>query len=860
MPVRTIPKDEQIEFVPQGSAPSGVRQIPDDEEIQFNNLPGSRIENRQSPDLNFLNQGIARSAGTAVDIVNEGLKLLGLGSDNPFGGTKSIRSGLEAVGAAMPAEGEKPKTLGGNIAQGIGDVGGGLVLGVPAAATNIGKSIIGSIARNPVAAATAEIASGVGSGTGGFIADKVAPDSVAGRAVGEIIGGISPSTLGRLAVSGPTMMALRNLRSVIVPFTKSGAKTRAARRVQNVAGDPGQAIINIDETKGSRLRPAERAGGNLLSLEKSIREKNALLDDDFKVHLDVERERLSGEIVPEGSPETARNVIEGRRDAIFTLLEARTRQAALLADQRVRDLGPAIDEGSFSRIVKEEMKSALEDGIKQERKFWGRVPKSVVVDPSTTREQILDIYTGRGVTDDPDDIPDFLRGFLGRGVTPDGGLDGGDFIKEAQSVGELHTLQSRVLRERRAEAGKLFGTNRRKISLLDDITDSLTADINRAVGDESFDAARTYSAQLNQKLRSGSVGRVLGFDRGGGGRVPEEATLRSTIGQSGVSGEAGMRELLAAVGESPEARGKIGQFLTQRFRESHIKDGLVTPNARKFLDQNSGLLKEFPDVRGDIEGAIDASILARSREKVGQSRIKRLESRASDTKRFLQTQVGKEADSIFNAQNPAATARNLVRGFRGKNSDPEGLEGLRAAMIQGVLKRIRTPAASVDGLDTISSSKLAVLLRDPGTKRALTTVLGSQKANRFVEIQRELRRIENAESAKSLGRVITDRPNSFLRMIARVGGAQFGRVVASKTGGGTVQTPSIFSENAQVAVASLTNDKAEALIIRALSADDPKLLRDLLSDLSPGKGKKESVRRIGAFLAGPAATVTNEEE
>ena len=105
-----------------------------------------------------------------------------------------------------------------------------------------------------------------------------------------------------------------------------------------------------------------------------------------------------------------------------------------------------------------------------------------------------------------------------------------------------------------------------------------------------------------------------------------------------------------------------------------------------------------------------------------------------------------------------------------------------------------------------------------------------------------------------------DFASSALKMFSRVGGAQIGRFVAKMTGGGTVQTPGIFSERFQAFSTFLSKDRAFQMIHDAVLSKDPSLLKALLLPLDkPGSRGVVNARMVGErmnlWLAGSGKRV-----
>ena len=77
------------------------------------------VESTGSPlKLPFMNQAIAGMAGGPVDLVNFGLNLMGIGSEEPFGGSQSIERAMLTAGIDLPDPGQRPETMGERVQRG----------------------------------------------------------------------------------------------------------------------------------------------------------------------------------------------------------------------------------------------------------------------------------------------------------------------------------------------------------------------------------------------------------------------------------------------------------------------------------------------------------------------------------------------------------------------------------------------------------------------------------------------------------------------------------------------------------------------------------------------------------------------
>tara|TARA_R110000765_G_scaffold425958_1_gene540179 strand:+ start:179 stop:1561 length:1383 start_codon:yes stop_codon:yes gene_type:complete len=201
----------------------------------------------------FLNKSLAGVAGGSVDLVNAGLGLVGMGSEDPFGGTKSIRRGLSNVGIDTPDRG--PRTASEHMGSSSGEVlGFGLPLGMLAKALGTGKGIVGGLAKTGNQRLVDKPARALAEGTLGAVglggAREIAQNNdlgpgatMAAEMGGELLAAASPSAAAR--VFGKT--ALRTGRVV----------GNAAKQIF----DPREG--NLLQTAPNRVAVPDSEGGNL---------------------------------------------------------------------------------------------------------------------------------------------------------------------------------------------------------------------------------------------------------------------------------------------------------------------------------------------------------------------------------------------------------------------------------------------------------------------------------------------------------------------------------------------------------------------------------------------------------------------
>lgn len=177
--------------------------------------------------LGGLYEGLATGAGAPVDIMSAGLRAAGLDvGEKPFGGSESIKSGLQALsmGKAIPEVG--PQTFSQKIARGAGEVVGetvpatlGLLAAAPktaASATptawNAFKELLSGTKKEAIAApaafAATEAAIAGGAGATGAAVEELFPENPTAKMIAETLGalgaGVGVKSVERLAAKKAT--------------------------------------------------------------------------------------------------------------------------------------------------------------------------------------------------------------------------------------------------------------------------------------------------------------------------------------------------------------------------------------------------------------------------------------------------------------------------------------------------------------------------------------------------------------------------------------------------------------------------------------------------------------------------------
>lgn len=695
MAVRELTKEQAARI-----QPSRVRELSPEEirSIEFEGEQrGVAGDLAYSAGAGFL-RGVSNILGLPADAANRLAMATGLGdvlgaSEDPIGGSQQIQRGIASLGGPQPGE-QLPSQFVGRIGEEVGgaSVPMGVVGGIARTGAQGGmlsRPILEAVRNAPRATAAAELGAATGAGTGAAVAQELSPGNAWAELAGQLLGGFASP----LAMMGRAIPGLGGARRAVEPFTPGGARRQASQKLQDVVEDPQAAAQVLSGQRrgvpGAELTPAqETQDPGLLRMERALMAREPEIEDRV---LEAQRatRQATGEAAREVGPdvpiERARELFEGRLERLNGSISTRAAQALDAAQRRGQKLTESqARRGESSRIVRDEIEGALEDMRVQERNLWSEVDESVPTPTQSLKGTYARVLASRRKADDPEDIPGFVKEFL----------DEGGRFGDTETLGDLQTFRSRVLRASREERAK-DAPNRRKLDILNELQSAVLDDMGAAAGDvgDNLSLALNFSRELNERFRQGPVGRVLGFERRGGPSTAPEVTLERFLTQQGPQGGANLQALEQAFKDSPERVGQFRDaaqdFIRARFAQQVVDDqGRVRPSAaNRFIANNRELLENFPDLRRELA---DAESAQRSADQIA-ARADIRQRALSDKRRsraalFLDAPVDQEVKRVLRSRNPEQNMREIVRQAR-KDPDGEALKGIKGQFVRELMDR-----------------------------------------------------------------------------------------------------------------------------------------------------------------------------
>lgn len=382
----------------------------------------------------------------------------------------------------------------------------------------------------------------------------------------------------------------------------------------------------------------------------------------------------------------------------------------------------------------------------------------------------------------------------------------------------------------------------------------------------AFDQARAFTRELNDVYSRSFVGAAQ--QQGSYGmRVPPETLLKRAFATGDEVGSLQLRELAEAVDFLParafgnpallaEANADAGLMMDAQSRLLKIMAGraitevtdpatgetvtrVSVSRARTFLREAGDVLERFPEVKKNLEEAV-----------ASQEKLERTLRYATGRRKLLEPDGGTSAIArVLKTDSPADAVRGALTGprplerltemadlarrggvFQGQRVSPqEGKDGLRAAILEHVIRRAETPDKD------LSLDRLVRGLHEPirpglPSLRQFMEAEGlfpAQMSERLDELVDAAARITVARQAIARGEQVVDAPDVLTNLGTRAGGAIVGSyglgklkdVVGAHGGQAGLLVAQRSAAAAQTIIDELPSNATRILIQNALRGD-----------------------------------------
>ena len=829
------------------------------------------------------NRGLANILGLPVDAVNFLLRQAGVPvSDAPFGGSESIRRGLESIGVLTDLEqaeretGRAPGDLTGELANRLAarvgeEIGAGTV---PAGATlrfarGVGTAggifgpIIQSARSSPLGFLGLETLAATGGGIGAGVAREVAPGNLLAEVGGQIVGGLGIAPVGTAARATG-----RAIGGIVRPFTSGGRRRIAAEIVQDAATRPPEENIarletDVPDLPGAQFTSAQITNDpGLLALERGVVRKNAELAGEFQEITSATNQAARQEILEATGGRTDSQAIadflKGRVDRLVSLIDQRTATAVANARSQIDNIQPTASSEDAARIVRQELEQGLLDARTTETALWQSIYSGRNVGTAPVKDQIDRIRALARKADDPANIPEDI----GRVI---------DNFDGTETVDEILALRSRILAARRAENAK-DAPNRALLKNLDQLQEASLRALglleNQATeqGAQQIRSALDFSRHLNDTYTRGPVGKVLGFDARGGERVADLETLDRLLrpGRAGgTSADAIVAALTSQIGGGDIEGGRrivegVQNFIFNEFLSAtHGSAGRFDANAgRRFLERHASALDRFPGIKSQIEEAVQSGNLAQIFERSGA----RLQRTLTDVRRsraavFLDRDVDRAIAATFSSRKPGLAMQELVRQAR-RDPTGEALEGLKQGVFQHMMRQVQLGAMDLVG-EPMLSARLFRNFRNDNAK-TLAAIYSPEELRRLAQVGKALDTAERSiRSAVAGGSDTAQNRNVLADATLRIMGGTAGARVGAATGGSPLVTANVLATKVRQFFFELPEKMVREMVERAVF--DPDLMKTLLAVPTPANSERVFRQLNGHLLNLQLPPITSEE-
>lgn len=594
-----------------------------------------------------VNVGLANIVGLPVDAINGVMNFFGLGSEQPFGGSKSIKAAADATLGRATSSGtmfsKGPDDTFGRIINRIGEEVGaaGLPAGgilakagqyapsafntVKSSAPTLGQAFFGPIARTPGRAAIGEAVAAVGAGAGAGLMQEEFPGNKTAELYGQIFGGIVPSILANSGV-GLGVRGINYVRSKMSPeaLREQAQETAKGFLQRELSTEARERLTRSNEIADAipEFSPslAERTGSPALVRQQEQLEGRMFgpeLEDAVgrRVGNEAVVKRFADEVAP-GQPGDVGAVVDIAKGRVLDL-SGRVDRAAQSATDARRSLAeslPQADLAQEGRILRERLrmtKTEEQAGFERLAREMGLTDPSFVVPFGSFRKSLTDAY---------DSASKFQTNSGNIGQRPlvvrkiAEGKDGQSFeaLMELRSdIGETIRNASRMPSVDDTQIRGLMAMQK----TFDNALGDAVAQTNLPEATQMYaDFRKRYLLDVVEPLKQRASYDVLHKDPQGAYLIPDENVFKAYFAPGKVTAA---RQFNQVFGSDQTSRMALEGVALDRFRNQAVRDGVIDPRAaEKFMRDYGAVLDEFPEIKQTISGLVtdNSKLLARQQQ------------------------------------------------------------------------------------------------------------------------------------------------------------------------------------------------------------------------------------------------------
>lgn len=806
--------------------------------------------------------GMADILGAPVDLASSLT-----GEEDPFGGSRSIRRGMNKLplpsGASVTYEQIddvpqewRPLARAGEVVGAASPIAAAPFAAKRAASElpRVVRPVVEAARNTPRQFMATEAATTAGAAQGAAIAEMVSPGETIPRVVGEIAGGVvNPLGLVVRGVAG----GMRSARDALRTMTPAGRRDRASqvlRQALEQSGEDPAALakaLRDADLDGVNLTSGQKTGSpTLLAFEAQLATKSPEFGNVAKKRaLDSmgALRQLIGRMQESGDPELLRAAANMRQSYFNDLIASRLSVARREADDANRHVERmAGDKEAASIRAHQILDDAMRSARQVEHELWERIPRDVRMAPQGIT-QAFDRIRANMLPEEP--LPPAFIGQFAERVGRDGFVTSGDLLR----------FRSQMLsRARDARAKGDFAEARQYSQMADGaMADLDTIDLPQAA------EARQWSRAMHDAFTRTYAGDALATRGSGEGRIAPEMMLEKAFRGGGTGASLRLRQLQDAAafpGDRPGMMSEQEEFLRAAAGAAlDPQSGRINPRSLEtFLRNNQSTLERFPALRSQLSDASRAETAFRDLDASARTATKAIRDRSAFARVLADESPSAAVRTAMRSGNPTGDYMALVRLAR---RGPEGaVGGLKGSTLDHAVSQ------ATDATGNFSFKRFSEALNRPLTERgqSLLQIMDQQGVmvkNEAARLNAIVKRAEQVESAVGSGHrmsSIVGDPDALTDLVLRIVGANVGgSSVVGQASGASLVTAGATSRALRRVFERVPNTRLHVVLEEA--AKDPKFMAALIERPSTPKRAGELHRQINAFLL-QAGLVPNERQ
>lgn len=888
--------------------------------------------------LPFFNKKMANIAGSGVDAISGAIRNLPIGErqnedytpygqsqtnnlppaegttsrtvldsiapEDSFGGSQSIRRGMENIGAPTPNRG--PETASEHMGEITAEAASTLipVLKVGQAVTapqkvgvakNIAKNMSDLYTHSSKGKAALLGLGEAGAVAGSGLARDIAQENnmgPTGSLLLELAGGVGGGVAAQGGVNALRLgfAAYRKLGpSGFMPWTRKGGEVRAARYVQRLVDDKAQALKDIDKYPG--LKPATATGDReLLELQKSVLDLDPRVSTAQARKINEQAHSMLQSLRGEGDPRDLAKHISDYRKSLFRYMDQSVELAEKEANAAIKRFGPKASKRDSSAAMVAAVDLAEEAATSQEDILWNAFSRELEVSHGNFSSQYKNLTKSISSSERkliPNDAHDFIRTLrenkldAAKALLEKKGIHVTDkaIAREAAKMKPITTIneldgQYKMLGEFIGKPGTTKGEKK----IARDLREAILKDMEVIDGSELEKAkvgiARDFSRRKNKVFGDDPIGRIL--EKGDGGRKKMDPTLalEKTIKKGGQEG-AYNQQAIAKTGtfaadegfgiSTNEAVDSVDLFLRKEFiKKSAPKGEFKQARAESFLERYDEMLEQYPETRKGIEDLMKKAEKFSNQTAEQKALSKLWSSPGHQGSKLIEGQAVNEIGKAMESLDPVAEIGKIMKTITNPviKTDAEtiskAVKGLRSAAAEWIIKKSTSKNMNIaSGKSEIDGQVIARMLDDKKQRRALIRLFGLDGTRRLKGISERLYRLDLESNAKGGIDIAPDKPGVLIRFLGTWGGTK-----ASKlgSGGSQLKLASTGSKIVDTLMNAVYKGKMRGVLKEAV--DSEPLYKALLEyNTNLPKAKLINIERnLRAWMLGSGAHLFTEEE